>query len=93
MAATLDGQSVGWTGPCRFFLGAITASDTTTYDPPIRVLRCTSNGTVILVLDGDTDDSTHRVSRTMTAGQEITNLAILKVRSTSTRTAETPWPT
>ena len=84
MAATADGQPVGWTGHCRSFVGAITASDSTTYDPPIRLLRCTASGTVVFVLDGDTDDASHRVSRAMLAGDEIDTLAIAKVRATGT---------
>ena len=82
MAATADGQPVGWTGPCRYFVGAITASDETEYDPPIRVLRCTSNGTAVLVLDGDAASTT--VSRAMRGRPEITNLAIKMVMATGT---------
>ena len=84
MAETLDGQPVGWSGHCRYFLGAITASDETEYDPPIRLLRCTSDGTVILVLDGDDDGASTRISRAMTAGDEITTLAVKKVSATGT---------
>lgn len=82
MAETNHGQPTGWTGHCRYFVGAITPSDATVYDPPIRLLRCTSDGTVILVLDGDESDTT--VSRAMTAGDEITTLAVKMVMSTGT---------
>ena len=84
MGATLDGQPVGWMGHARYFLGALTPSDSTTYDPPIRLLRCTAPGTVVFVLDGDTDGVTTRVSRTMVAGDEISTLAIKLVRATGT---------
>jgi hypothetical protein len=84
MAAKQDGQEPGWTGHCRYFLGALTPHDSNAYDPPIRLLRCTAPGTVVFVLDGDTDGAGTRVSRAMVAGDEISTLAIKLVRSTGT---------
>jgi len=83
MAATFDGQSPGWIGHCRYTV-SVTAADATTYDPPLRILRCVTDGTVVLVLDGDDAATTH--SRAMVAGDEITNLAVKIVKTASTGT-------
>lgn len=80
MAATQDGQPVGWTGHCRYFVGALTLSDATVYDPPLRMLRCTSAGTAKIVLDGDVAATV--ITRAMAVGDEITTLAIKMMLTT-----------
>lgn len=82
MAVNQDGQPPGWTGHCRYFVGALTASDATVYDPPLRLIRCTSNGTAVFVLDGD--DAATTVSRAMVAGDEITTLAVKMLKTSTT---------
>lgn len=80
---TKDGQNVGWTGGATKKV-AITASDSTTFDPPLRALRCTTGGTVQLVLADDPADNSVHDDRTMNAGDEITHLCIKRVLAAST---------
>jgi hypothetical protein len=79
------GQNPGWTGHVTTKV-AVTASDVTTYDPPLRVLACTVSGTVVLVLADDATGTT--ITRTLVAGQELTYYAIKQVKAASTATVE-----
>ena len=80
----LDGQLPGWTGPCRNVV-AVTKSDATIYDPPLRSLVASGSGNVVLVLDGDDEtDSTKYLTIALTANVPLTGYAIRQVRSTNT---------
>jgi len=73
-----------WTGHVRHFVGAITKSDSTIYDPPIRVLEITTGGTLNFVLDGDDEtDPNAVVTKTFTAG-DVTYLAFRQVKTGGT---------
>lgn len=61
--------------------GAITASDGTTYDPPLRAVWATGAGTLALVLSGS---PTRTITLTVAAHERVTFLSIAKVLSTGT---------
>ncbi len=81
---TIDGQLPGWTGHITKYV-AVTKSNATIYDPPLRMLYSSAGGDVTIVLaDDDETDSAKYITRTLVAGQELTFYAIRQVRSTGT---------
>lgn len=83
----LDGAPPGWTGHARKTVGAITKSDVTVYDPPLRCLVVGGAGDVYILLDGDDEaDSSKVFPVTCTANQRLTVFAIRQVRSATTAT-------
>jgi hypothetical protein len=66
---------------------AVTPSDATLYDPPLRLLYCGGAGNLVLVLDSnDETDADHRFTVAVTAGQLLDVFAIKQVRAASTAT-------
>jgi hypothetical protein len=61
--------------------GVITASDVTTYSPPLRVITAQNPGTIALMLSGD---SSNVITITVDANQIITCFSIKKVMGTGT---------
>lgn len=49
----VDGQTVGPNGPLQSFVGTITKGDVAIYDPPLRGIRCTGAGNLVVVYAGD----------------------------------------
>lgn len=84
MAYSFDGQVPGWTGHVRETV-AITASDATVYDPPLKVVRCLTAGNLVFALDKDNVVAT---AKAMAAGDETTFYAIKRVMAASTGTYE-----
>lgn len=81
----IDGQYPGWTGPCRTTVGAITKSDATLYDPPLRRLYIGGAGNVVVVLDADDEAvSANYTVLAVAAAQILDGFAIRQVRSTNT---------
>ena len=85
----LDGEPTAWTGHARHVV-AVTPSDATIYDPPLRALYVHVGGTVVLVLDGDDEtDSSKYLTRTCAADTELTIYAIRQVRAASSASSIT----
>jgi len=84
-ARALHGEHVSWIGHVREYLGALTPSDVTLYDPPIRMLTVAGTGNVVVVLDADDETvSANYVTIAVEATEILTEFAIRQVRSTST---------
>lgn len=83
----VDGELPGPAGPLQSFVGTITASDVTVYDPPLRGLRvgAAGAGNVVLVYAGDDEAvAGNRETVAVSNGQLITGFLIRQVRATGT---------
>jgi len=75
----------GWVGHAVHSLGAITPSDATVYDPPIRLLEIATSGNLCFVLEGDDEtDPNARITIAVSASTEIANRAFRQIRATNT---------
>ena len=82
-AASIHTSAPGWTGHVRHSLGVIALSDSTIYDPPMRVLEITGTGNLTVVLDGDDETDTNaQITLAVTAGTPLTYYAIRQARVT-----------
>lgn len=90
----IDGAKVGPRGPLTSYVGAITPSDATIYDPPLRQIRigAAGAGNVTLVYAADDESvAANRDTYAVANGQTISGVLIRQVRAATTATGIVGW--
>jgi hypothetical protein len=86
-----DGQFPGWTGHAIHAApvanAALVPSDTTIYDPPLRLVTITGQGNLVFTLHGDDEtDANAKCTEAVNAGERIGIWAIRRLWAATTAT-------